>query len=151
MWKVVSLLLCLLLCGVAHAKISDENIKFDSRSIILIEEPFGFLEEGFIDLTITRAAVGLANTQVADDPNPVKLGFFITTTQFEVQLEAQYSQGACLLDVVGVKVNMWKEEEEDALVFRESDLRHSYRTLPFYMHCIAIDAWTYIVLVTSSW
>lgn len=110
----IALLACVLglFAWGTQAKISNERVKRDSRSIILIEEPFGFLDNGYIELAVSKLEVGVAKAMSGQTItlNEKRMGFFITTTQFEIQLEAQYTQGTCMLDVKGpdVKARFFK-------------------------------------------
>lgn len=45
--------------------------------------------------------VGIINARQGSTINYDRIGFFITTSQAEAELEAQYTQGMCMLDVEG--------------------------------------------------
>ena len=92
--RAVLLALCLL-CSTAQARITDSSLQRDIRNTVLIVEPFGFSEAGHIDLNVS------AFTQYHTKDAKVdfsQLGFFITTSEAEAQLEVDFATGTCALD-----------------------------------------------------
>ncbi len=78
-----------------HARITDSSLERDIRKTVLIVEPFGFSENGHIDLEVTSfIAYHLKDTKV----DYSQLGFFITTSEAEAQLEVDFAADTCALD-----------------------------------------------------
>lgn len=84
-------LLVLLPLGAVRARINEAKIERDGRGIILIAEPFGFGSDGHLELTVSNLESHRSNI------DPTLLGFFITSTQAEAQLELDLAQGTCAL------------------------------------------------------
>jgi len=84
----------------AEAKITVQHITHESRPVVLINRPFGFLEGGVINIELWDAKV--FKEQDTNDVNLSRLGFFITTAEAETELEGELSEGACLLDDLSV-------------------------------------------------
>lgn len=74
-----------------EARINDAKIERDGRGVILIAEPFGFGSDGHLELTVSN----LESHRSSIDPS--LLGFFITSTQAEAQLELDLEHGTCAL------------------------------------------------------
>lgn len=90
----VLLALCLLF-STAQGRITDSSLQRDIRNTVLIVEPFGFSQTGHIDLNVS------AFTQYHTKDAKVdfsRLGFFITTSEAEAQLEVDFAAGTCALD-----------------------------------------------------
>ena len=77
--------------GTVNARITEAKIERDGRGIILIAEPFGFGSDGHLELTVSNLESHRSNVDAS------LLGFFITNTQAEAQLELDLERGTCAL------------------------------------------------------
>ena len=91
---VFSLALCLAL-RTCQGRITDSSLERDIRSTVLFVEPFGFSENGHIDLAVSNFQEYHKNNAEVDLS---QLGFFITTSEAEAQLEVDFAAGTCSMD-----------------------------------------------------
>lgn len=106
LWLLSVTILATLL-GISQAKISESTIERDGRGIILLAEPFGFGADGHLDLTVSNLESHRSNVDTS------LLGFFITSSQAEAQLELDLSHGTCALEAeTVVKLLTLKQIEE---------------------------------------
>lgn len=120
----------------AAAKITKAKIRKDDRSLILMAEPFGFGQDGWINITVSNFALrqlyDVNKGRPVGRPNLDRLGFFITTAAMEPQLEVDLMEGNCALDAENVALTLMRFDELDAksnsinLGFRLSETVQDY-------------------------
>ena len=91
-WLGLLVVLTLFATSCVEARINEAKIERDGRGIILIAEPFGFGSDGHLEVTVSNLESHRSNV------DPSLLGFFITSTQAEAQLELDLAQGTCALE-----------------------------------------------------
>eukprot|EP00227_Mantoniella_beaufortii_P008885 CAMPEP_0197577636 /NCGR_PEP_ID=MMETSP1326-20131121/2194_1 /TAXON_ID=1155430 /ORGANISM="Genus nov. species nov., Strain RCC2288" /LENGTH=451 /DNA_ID=CAMNT_0043140735 /DNA_START=32 /DNA_END=1387 /DNA_ORIENTATION=+ len=92
----VALALALAAVSPCAGSITKDNIVKDDRAIVLIARPFGFDPDGLIEISIKEPKVFLFEN--APPADKTKLGFFITTSEAETQLQQYLADGGCVLD-----------------------------------------------------
>lgn len=93
----------------AHARINEAKIERDGRGIILVAEPFGFGADGHLEITVSNLESHRSNV------DPSLLGFFITSTQAEAQLELDLEHGTCALQDSNVIKLLTLAQVEDSM------------------------------------
>ncbi|KAK9909735.1 hypothetical protein WJX75_006715 [Coccomyxa subellipsoidea] len=95
--RLLVLCLCLASAAPALSRITDASVVRDDRAIILIATPFGFGSDGYIDI-----AVKDFNYWHKGSIDLTQIGFFVTTSEAEAQLEIDLAQGTCAFEAENV-------------------------------------------------
>ncbi|KAL4424923.1 hypothetical protein ABPG77_009652 [Micractinium sp. CCAP 211/92] len=101
---LVLLGLALLAPSLVAARHTFASIQHDDRAIILVAQPFGFGEDGRMNITVTNYNLEKPGKTKG---NPHKLGFFITTPAAEAQLELDLAEQRCPLDASADRDNLY--------------------------------------------
>lgn len=96
-------------CSNVGARINEAKIERDGRGIILIAEPFGFGSDGHLEVTVSNLESHRSNIDSS------LLGFFITSTQAEAQLELDLAHGTCALQDSNVIKLLTLNQVEDSM------------------------------------
>jgi len=121
-----ALVLIALFAAPCVGKITESMVDKDDRAIVLIARPFGFTPGGTIDITIKKPRVFLDQHAPPADKN--KLGFFITTSEAETQLETYLADGSCVL---------WNEAVDRLFTFQDMENNKNPQGIYNYVNTIA--------------
>ena len=97
--------------AMAEARIDKVKLNHDSRSIILVAEPFGFNENGVIEVEIGKATVFLPENSPAADKT--RIGMILVTDDMNADASPPFEDSRCLLDDHGARVLFTLEEVEN--------------------------------------
>ena len=95
----------------AEARIDKVKLNHDDRSIILVAEPFGFNENGVIEMEIGKATVFLPENSAAADKT--KIGMVLVTDDVDTEATRPSDNEGCLLDDQSSRVLFTLEEVEN--------------------------------------
>lgn len=76
-------------------RVTQSVIESDNRAVILFDT-FAFSGHGVVELVVEDASVFMPD--YAHKPNKAKMGFFLTTSSQEPELEAELRNGMCVLE-----------------------------------------------------
>lgn len=98
--RVALLLLLACLIAGAQARHTKAKIRRDDRSLILVAQPFGFGDDGRMNLTVSNFQLWKTGSgpKTSKTSGYHRIGFFITTPAAEAQLELDLAEGRCPLD-----------------------------------------------------
>lgn len=103
MARLGSISLLVLLCiaasaGTVQCRKTEASIVQDERSLFAIATPFGFGNDGHVDIVVDTFQVWQPAGQGLPQPDPKRMGFFLTTSEAQTMLEFDRTQGECALD-----------------------------------------------------
>ncbi len=100
-----------LLLGSASARIDKVKLNHDDRGLILVAEPFGFNENGVIEIEIGESTVYLPETKTSVDKS--EIGFVLATDAIDVDFTASASDVDCMLHSSDVSKLFTLQEVEE--------------------------------------